>query len=142
MMSTSGEMESTGGEPAPSSTVLQETHEEELIHGPITIKRWFRANAPAEELGAVVERFSCQPEAHIQPIRLWLGVERSDQTGRGRHRRTALRRWVGVMAWRGVLQSGMSLPVRHRLPLNETRNVIAAVHHRNPLRHLRGEHRS
>lgn len=142
MMSTSAEMESTGGAPAPSSTVLQETHEEEFIRRPITFKRRFKFNAPAEELGAVVERFSCQPKAHVQPVRLWLCVERSDQTGCSRHCLAALRRRVRVMARRGVLQSGMSLPVRHRLPLNETRNVSAAVHRWNPVRHLRGEHGS
>lgn len=45
------------------------------------IKR-FKSNAPAEELGAVVERFSCQAEAHVQPECLWFCVECSDQTGR------------------------------------------------------------
>lgn len=36
MLKTSGEMESTGGEPEPTNTVLQETHEEELIYGLIS----------------------------------------------------------------------------------------------------------
>lgn len=37
MLKTSGEMESTGGEPEPINIVLQETHEE-LIYGLISIK--------------------------------------------------------------------------------------------------------
>lgn len=94
-------------------------------------------NGPAEELGAVVERFSCQAEAHVQSKCFWFCVERSDEAGR--RRLAALGPWLRVTARCGVLQRRLRPTVRHWLPLNESRNIRAAVHRRNPPRHLRGQ---
>lgn len=141
MASTSGEKESTGGEPAPSSTVLE---------GRRRVRRSLGGqehnggdgvapHAPAEELGAVVERFPRQTEAHVEAEGLWRPVEASDQAGSCRRLLRALRPRVGVAARRGELQRRVGLPVGHRLPLEVTRDIGAAVSRGHPLGHLRGQ---
>lgn len=42
MPKTSGEMKSTGGEPDPTSNVLQEIHEEEFIWSSLTFNKRFQ----------------------------------------------------------------------------------------------------
>lgn len=96
-------------------------------------------NGPAEEAGAAVEGLSGQAEAQVQPKRLWVWVERSDQARRGGCSLAALRQRLGVMARLGVLQNRVRLPIRHWLPLEESWNVgAAAAERRNPAGHLRG----
>jgi len=105
-----GEKESTGGEPTPTSIVLKETGNtcrEVSLYWLIRFD-WLtghdsKAYRPAEEHGFVVERISSEAEAHIQPHRFWFRVEGSDETGRSCGRFPALRLWVRVTAWHGVL---------------------------------------
>jgi len=134
MVRTNGEKESTGGEPEPSRTVLEQENILYLIRTTGNHQN-HQSYPPAEELGAVVERFSRQAEAHVQSQCLRFCVEPSDQSGR----RRGLRPRVGVPARRGELQRRVGLPVRHRLPLEEPQNLGAAVPRGHPLRHLRGQ---
>lgn len=97
------------------------------------------ADQPAQVFGVVVERISWQAKAHVQSKWFWFWVECPDQTGRCRHHLTILRPRVRMATRRGVLQRRVSLTVRHRLPLNKTQNIRAAIRRRDPLRHLRGQ---
>lgn len=84
MQMTSGEMESMGGKPTPTNSVLHGTNR--IARSLIDHEHWFDQtsqinNAPTEELCVGVERISCQAEAHVQPEYFWICVERSDQSG-------------------------------------------------------------
>ena len=98
-----------------------------------------KQDRPAEELGAVVERVSCQPEAHVQAECFWFCVECSDETGCCCCCLATLRLRLRVAARCGVLQSRVRLTVCDRLPLKEPQNIRAAVLRWNPARHLRGQ---
>lgn len=92
-----------------------------------------RGFSPAQEVGAVVKWVSCQAKAHIETKGLCVVVvEGPDQTrGRG-HFLSAQRPRLRVSAGSGGLQSGRSLPVRHRLPLDKGGNLGGAVELREP----------
>ena len=126
--------------PAPSWGRVATCQEDVWTHHKSSNQR--AGDWPAEELGAVVERFSGEAEAHVEPEGVRLQVKRLDQPGRCRGCLGALRPGVGVTAWRGVLQNGIRPTERHRLPLHETLNIRAAVRRRNPMRRLRSRVRS
>ncbi|KAF0024105.1 hypothetical protein F2P81_022907 [Scophthalmus maximus] len=152
MATTRGEKESTGGEPTPTNSVLragererererETTRHQEVKKLKTSSNQKPEDHGPAEEPSAVVERFPCEAEAHVESERVRFRVKRSDQSGRCQHSLAALRPGVRMAARRGVLQSRISPSIRHRLPLDETLNVRAAVRRRDPLRHLRGRDR-
>lgn len=136
---TSGEMESMGGEPTPTSKVLQGSRGR--LSPPVELPRpGASRHPPAEEAGAVVEGLPRQAEAHVQPEHLRLCVEGPDQARRGGCSLAALGQRVGVVARCGVLHHWLRLPVRHRLPLEEP-HIGAVAERRDPARHLRGHKR-